>query len=65
MSEGSFVGRIVSGVVGEADQLQTSLQSLLMPYEVGLLHILGLLAQDGGIGLEFLEGLDGLATNWC
>lgn len=34
-----------------------------MPYEIGLLHVLGLLAQDGGIGLEFLEGFDGLATD--
>lgn len=53
------------GYSGLADQLQPSLQSLLMQHEVGLLHVLGLLAQDGGIGLEFLEGFDGLATNWC
>lgn len=48
---------------GLADQLQPSLQSLLVPEQVGLLHVLGLLAQDGGIGFEFLKGFDGLATN--
>lgn len=65
MSGWTSGGRNVSGIFRIADQLQPSLQSLLMPEEVGLLHVLSLLAQDGGIGLEFLEGFDGLATSWC
>lgn len=63
--KGVFVDATFRGYSRLADQLQPSLQSLLMPYKVCLLHVLGLLAQDGGIGLEFLEGFDGLATNTC
>lgn len=63
--KGLFADATLRGYSRLADQLQPSLQSLLMLYEVGLLHVLGLLAQDGGICLEFLEGFDGLATDSC
>ena len=63
--EGLLVDATFREYSGLADQLQPSLQSLLMSKDVGLPHILGLLAQDGGICLEFLEGFDGLATNCC